>query len=100
MSHELSPAISLESLRKQAKRWLKALRELDPEAWLRLKRACPEAPAAPTLRDVQHALAREQGLQGWTQLKLAAAQQRPAPTDQDDLRQLVARGSPAPPSTR
>jgi ankyrin repeat protein len=59
----------LENLRKEAKRWLKALRTGDQAAQARLQRAYPDAPAAPTLRSIQHALAREHGLAGWTALK-------------------------------
>ena len=35
MSRRLTPDSSLETLRKEAKRWLKALREHDPEAQAR-----------------------------------------------------------------
>ena len=92
MSDELSSATTLERLRKHAKRWLKALRAADRAAWLRFKRAWPDAPAAPTLRDVQHALARERGMPGWAQLTSAVAQQsNPIPTDVADLRHVVAR---------
>lgn len=64
---------SLESLKKEAKRWLEALRTTPPDAdaRLRLERAVPNAPPAPTLRDVQHALARELGFSGWAALKSA-----------------------------
>jgi hypothetical protein len=70
------PRRGLESLRKEAKRWLAALRAHDPDARARLDRAVPNAPAAPALRDVQLALAREHGFAGWTALKDALA--RPA----------------------
>ena len=56
---------SLDNLKKEAKRWLKALRANDAEARARLTRAWPEAPAEPCLRDVQHALAREHGHENW-----------------------------------
>jgi hypothetical protein len=70
MSHEFSSARrSLESLKKEAKRWLGAFQAGDAEARARLARALPDAPATPTLRDVQHALARENGFAGWTLLK-------------------------------
>lgn len=61
---------SIESLKKEAKRWLAALREHNPDARTRLVRAVPSAPESPTLRDVQHALAVEQGFAGWTELQL------------------------------
>lgn len=60
---------SLESLKKEAKRWLKDIRANDEEAQARFHRAHPEPPAQPTLRDVQHALAREHRLSGWAELK-------------------------------
>ncbi|HUE89101.1 MAG TPA: ankyrin repeat domain-containing protein [Vicinamibacterales bacterium] len=92
MSDALTPATSLEGLRKHAKRWLKALRAGDRDAWLRLARAWPEAPAAPTLRDVQHALGRERGAAGWTELKSALAQQiSAAHTTAEDARQMAGR---------
>src|SRR5438445_12660772 len=69
MRRKLTPPSTLENLKKEAKRWLKALRANDPEARARLQRADPQAPAELTLRDVQHALAREHGLPGWTALK-------------------------------
>jgi hypothetical protein len=69
MPRRLSPRTTLDHLKKEAKRWLKALRENVAEARARLERALPGAPDAPTLRDVQHALAREHGLPGWTALK-------------------------------
>jgi uncharacterized protein len=64
---------TLDNLRKAAKRWLKALREGDAEARRRLSRAYPDAPDAVTLRDVQHALARERGYDNWIALTRAKA---------------------------
>ena len=69
MSRPLTPRSSLETLKKEAKRWLKALRTADAEARSRLLRAHPSAPTSPGLRDVQHALALEHGLASWTALK-------------------------------
>ena len=74
MSDELPRRRTLDSLRKEAKRWLAALRAPAPanaEARLRLELALPDAPADPTLRDVQHAIAREHGFIGWLALKEA-----------------------------
>jgi len=62
---------TLASLKKDARRWLTALAAGDPEARARLRRILPGGPDAPTLRDVQLALAREQGFDGWTALKRA-----------------------------
>jgi hypothetical protein len=68
------PRRSLDSLKKEAKRWLDALRANVADARARLARAIPTAPAKPTLRDVQHALAREHGFPGWAALKRALEQ--------------------------
>ena len=80
--------MSYESVRKEAKQWLRALRAGDGEsaesesvkraARERLVRAIRPAPEKPTLRDVQHALARERGYAGWTELKRALAPERAA----------------------
>src|SRR6185437_822995 len=67
MSRKLTPQSTLANLKREAKRWLKALRAKDPAATARLERALPHPPAAPTLRDVQHALA------GWTELSAQVA---------------------------
>jgi ankyrin repeat protein len=64
----LGAAASVESLKKEAKRWHKALRNGDAAARERLLRAVPNATAAPALREVQHALALEHGLPGWAAL--------------------------------
>jgi len=58
----------LEHLKKEAKRWLKALRANDEQARARFTRLYPNAPAQPGLRDVQHALALEHGVSGWAAL--------------------------------
>jgi uncharacterized protein len=63
---------SLDNLRKDAKRWLKALRAGDADARARLRRAYSDAPPVPGLRDVQHALARERGHENWVALKTVA----------------------------
>ncbi|MEP6732215.1 MAG: hypothetical protein ABJE10_16335 [bacterium] len=74
MSDELPRRRSLDSLKKEAKRWLDELRNNVDDARARFQRALPDAPATPTLRDVQHALAREQGFHGWTELKNRVAE--------------------------
>ena len=56
-------------LRKEAKRWLKAIRVGDADALSRLRRALPAASERPGLRQVQQALARERGLESWAALK-------------------------------
>jgi hypothetical protein len=62
---------ALESLKKEAKRWLDAIQSGDAEAIERFRRLDPNAPSEPGLRDVQHALAREHGFAGWAALKAA-----------------------------
>ncbi|HYN10477.1 MAG TPA: hypothetical protein VES67_24020 [Vicinamibacterales bacterium] len=65
---------NLNSLKKEAKRWLAALRANVADARARLIRALPGAPPTVTLRDVQRALAREHGFSGWSALKQALDQ--------------------------
>lgn len=69
MSRELTLKTRIETLRKDAKRWLRALHDGDPAARARLAGAWPGAPAEPVLRDVQHALALEYGQDSWIALK-------------------------------
>jgi hypothetical protein len=73
MPRTISSATSPDSLRLQAKRWLKALRAGDAEADARFRRAYPAGPVTPVLRDVQHALAREYGHDSWVALQQAVA---------------------------
>jgi len=73
MSRRDTPGGALENLKREAKRWLKALRANDAGARARLERVLADAPQAPTLRDVQHALAREHGFAGWSALKTQLA---------------------------
>jgi ankyrin repeat protein len=68
MASKLTPQSNLESLRKEAKRWLKALRAGDPQAMDRLAKIHP-GHSMPTLRSVQHALALEYGFASWAALK-------------------------------
>lgn len=69
MPRELSSQSSLEALRREAKRWLKALKAGDRQALERLTQAHAGERCAPTLRVVQHALAREYGFPTWAALK-------------------------------
>src|SRR5262245_42653425 len=69
VSRRLKPDTKLENLKKEAKRWLKALQANDEQARVRLLRAYPEAPSEPKLRYVQRALALEHGFSGWAELK-------------------------------
>jgi len=74
MTDERPRPRSIDSLKKEAKRWLDALRANASDARARLERAISNPPAMPTLRDVQHALAREHGFPGWAALKRALEQ--------------------------
>ena len=76
MPRAITPATSLDNLRKEAKRWLKQIRTDDADARARLARVHPAAPTSPVLRDVQHALALEYGHDNWTGLKQAVEQSR------------------------
>ncbi|MFY9558094.1 MAG: ankyrin repeat domain-containing protein [Blastocatellia bacterium] len=69
MTRRLTPKSKLDSLKKEAKRWLKALHRNDEQARSRFIQVYPNAPAEPKLRDVQHALALEHRLPGWTAFK-------------------------------
>ncbi|HKV51836.1 MAG TPA: ankyrin repeat domain-containing protein [Gemmatimonadaceae bacterium] len=84
MDRKLTPQSSLETLKREAKRWLRALRENDPDARARLARSHPQAPPNATLRDVQLALAREYGCAGWAALKAElASRSRRQPASRD-----------------
>jgi len=93
MRRTLTSKTKLESLRKEAKRWLKALRAGDAKAMDRLRAVSPKAPPLPGLRDVQHALALEYGTSGWVALKTALAEISPAKQgDADRLDTLLRHG--------
>jgi hypothetical protein len=74
MQRKLTSATTLDNLKRESRRWLKALREGDPAARERFELAYPKHTGAPVLRDVQYALAREHGLNNWKELKLAVQQ--------------------------
>jgi len=90
-TREITPKTNLESLRKEAKRWLKSLRAGDERARERLNAALEAAPARPGLRDIQHALAREYGMEGWLQLKAALAEQAEAQKSRAEVADIVLR---------
>lgn len=74
MQRKLTSATTLDNLKREAKRWLRAIRNNDPEARGRFERAYPKHTGTPVLRDVQYALAREYGFERWKKLKAAAQQ--------------------------
>ena len=73
MIRKLTAKSSLDSLKTEAKRWLKAVRAGEPEALARLKQALPGSGAAAGLREIQQALAREFGVESWAALRLQLA---------------------------
>ncbi|MGV3707274.1 MAG: ankyrin repeat domain-containing protein, partial [Gemmatimonas sp.] len=68
MARQLSNESSLENFKREAKRWLRALRDNDSAARDRFVAVSTRPPGDVTLRDVQHAIAREYGFDGWTAL--------------------------------
>ena len=80
---------SIDNLKKEAKRWLKALRAGDADARARLERAYPNAPDEPGLRDIQHALAREHGFDDWQAFATAAAGGRSEPALAEPSAEIV-----------
>ncbi|HEY4101226.1 MAG TPA: ankyrin repeat domain-containing protein [Gemmatimonadales bacterium] len=79
MSRRITPSTSIDNLKREAKRWLQALRVGDAGAGARFARAVTPVPPAPGLRQVQHALAREFGVAGWSDLIAAVAAARAEP---------------------
>lgn len=71
MPRALSHKSTLELLKREAGRWHAAVHASDAESRARLTAAWPAAPETPSLRDVQHALAREYGFVDWKALRAA-----------------------------
>ncbi|WP_044561771.1 ankyrin repeat domain-containing protein [Azospirillum sp. B4] len=65
----LSANTTVEALRREAKRWLKAIAGGDTAAAVRFLEIFPGHTTAPTLRQVQQALAREHGYASWAALR-------------------------------
>ena len=76
MPRPLTSSASLDNLKKEARRWLNAVRAGDGPSLERLRRAHPGARAEPGLRDIQHALATEYGFTSWADLKAGVARLR------------------------
>jgi ankyrin repeat protein len=69
MTRSIGPRSRLESLKKEAKQWLKSLESGDAASLARFRSALPDyGEDEITLRAVQRALAREHGLTGWRAL--------------------------------
>jgi ankyrin repeat protein len=73
MRRTLTPKTSLDTLRKDAKRWLKAIRAGDGAAIARLRESGVKLSGDPALRDVHQALALDYGCENWVALKAAIA---------------------------
>ena len=71
MQRKLTSRTTLDNLKREARRWLQALRGNDQPARERFARAYPNHTGALVLRDAQHALAREYGFESWKELRLA-----------------------------
>ncbi|MEE3625411.1 ankyrin repeat domain-containing protein [Nitrospirillum sp. BR 11752] len=83
-SRTLSPRTTANALRREAKRWLKALQAGDVDAAARFLSQFPGHATAPKLREVQHALAREHGYPTWAALTRELADR--ARTQEDRIR--------------
>ena len=68
MLRTLSAGTSVDSLKKEAKAWLKAVRDGDADAIARLTRVYPGAQQPPVLREIQHAIALEFFAKNWQDL--------------------------------
>lgn len=73
MRRTLTPKTNLDTLRRDAKRWLKAIRAGDAAAIARLRGAGAAPAGDPALRDVHQAIAVEYGCENWIALKAAVA---------------------------
>ncbi|MEA1675875.1 ankyrin repeat domain-containing protein [Nitrospirillum sp. BR 11163] len=67
-SRILSARTTVDGLRREAKRWLKAIGAGEADAAARFLTVFPGHATAPKLREVQHALAREYGFPTWAAL--------------------------------
>jgi len=68
-TRSLSLNSNLDALRREAKRWLKAIAAGDADATARFQSAYPDHTATPKLRELQQALAREHDFPSWAALK-------------------------------
>lgn len=79
MSHRPTPSEALERLRKNAKRALREFRSGNAQRVRWYRQAVPNGPAEPTLRDMQHAVARTLDFPGWADLTRALETPLPDP---------------------
>lgn len=73
MRRTLTPKTNLDTLRKDAKRWLKAIRAGDADAIARLRESGVKLSGDPGLRYVHQALALDYGCENWVALKAVVA---------------------------
>ena len=67
----------VDALDQEAEFWLSQVRDKHSGFTKRLRLAYPNGPATPTLRDIQHALAREHGFENWKALVAGISAQPP-----------------------
>src|SRR5262245_61531661 len=85
MKGSRTPADTLEHLRKQAKRRLKEFESGDKRAVNWYRNAVPHPSENPTLRDMQHAIARNLDFPGWADLKRALETPLPDPHSKEGV---------------
>src|SRR4051812_30157261 len=85
MKGQSTPAETLERLRKEAKRRLKAFRSGNEQAVRWFHHTLATVPSEPTLRDAQLAVARSLDFPGWTALKRAIETPLPDPTSREGI---------------
>ena len=97
MTPPIGHRTNVESLKKEAKQWLKRLQAGAADALARFKAALPEHGKNVTLRTVQHALAREHGFAGWqTLIDAIGLRERELREVADEmLRHAIFKGDPA-----
>jgi ankyrin repeat protein len=97
MTRQIGPRTNVDSLKKEAKQWLKALRAGNADALARFTTALPEHAESITLRGVQLALAREHGFAGWPALTEAIGTRERELREVADqmLRHAIFKGDPA-----
>jgi len=82
---------ALARLRKDARRWLQAIRGGDQAALDRFRKLLPAHVGEPKLREVQQALARERGFASWADLKIDAEDRGVPPRAIDQLTEELLR---------
>ena len=89
MPRKLTSANSVDNLKRDAKRWLRALRAGDGTARAHFQRTYSDGPENPGLRDLQHALAREYGFDNWVALTEAVEKLRASDSAPEERKYTV-----------